>query len=212
MFRLLCRVRIEGGGQIPRYGGVVLVSNHRSGFDTLLIPYSIFLLQELQIVWAPAKAELFRFALLRALLTSLGAFPVRRGQNDFRAMRQMLRYMRTDKMMLFPEGTRSRDGTLQAGNRTVGKLIYQTHPVVIPTAIVGTERIFARRQSLWRWRVPVSIRYGTPMDLQRYYSLPDTKETAEAILKEVMGAIAALLYNPSQASATSFRPSGYTLS
>lgn len=200
MFRLLCRVRIEGGEDMPRHGGVVLVSNHRSGFDTLLIPYTIFTLQKPQVVRAPAKAELFRFALLRTLLSSVGAFPVRRGHSDFRAMRQILQSMQTEKIMIFPEGTRSRDGTLQPGKRTVGKLIYQARPVVIPTAIVGTEGIFARRQRRGDWRVPISIRYGAPLDLQEYYTLPDTKETAEAILKEVMGAIAALLYNTSQPS------------
>jgi 1-acyl-sn-glycerol-3-phosphate acyltransferase len=109
--------------------------------------------------------------------------------------------MQTDKMMLFPEGTRSRDGTLQAGNRTVGKLLYQARPIVIPTAITGTEQIWAR--CLRPKRVPISIRYGAPLDLQRYYTLPDTKATAEAILQEVMGAIATLLYNPSQTSAPS---------
>lgn len=205
IFRLLCRVHIEGGEDIPRHGGVVLVSNHRSGFDTLLIPYAIFKLQKPQFVRAPAKAELFRFALLRALLSSVGAFPVRRGQSDFRAIRQILQYMQTEKIMIFPEGTRSRDGTLQPGKRTVGKLLYQTRPVVIPTAIVGTEGIFTRRRGLGNWRVPIAIRYGAPLDLQGYYALPDTKETAEAILKEVMGAIAALLYNTSQSSVRSYR-------
>jgi len=195
LFRLRCRLRIEGSEHIPLQGGVVLASNHISAFDTLLLPYSVLATQELQIVWAPAKAELFRHRFISCLLTSLGAFPVRRGQHDRPAMRRMIAHMRTEKVMLFPEGTRSHDGRLQAGKRTVGKLIYTAQPVVIPVAIVGTERILASRKCLFQGRVPVTIRYGTPVALQPYYALPNTKETAAAIVQTVMSAIASLLYN-----------------
>ena len=59
-FRLCCQVHIEGSEHIPSQGGVVLVSNHISGFDTILLPYSVLAAQGMQIIWAPAKAELFR--------------------------------------------------------------------------------------------------------------------------------------------------------
>ena len=203
LLRLRCRVRIEGSEHIPAQGGVVLVSNHISAFDTILIPYSVLATQGLQIVWAPAKVELFSTRLLGCLLTSFGVFPVRRGQHDRHAMRRMIAHMRTEKMMLFPEGTRSPDGHLQAGKRTVGKLIYAARPVVIPVAIVGTERILPHVRSLFQGRVPVTILYGKPVALQHYYALPDTKETAMAIVQEVMGAIASLVYNASQAVVTS---------
>ena len=111
----------------------------------------------------------------------------------------MIAHMRTDKMMLFPEGTRSRDGRLQEGKRTVGKLIYAARPVVIPAAIVGTERIIPHLKSLVHGRAPVSVRYGKPVALQHYYAMPDTKETAVAIVQEVMSAIASLLYNAPRA-------------
>ena len=101
-------------------------------------------------------------------------------------------------MMLFPEGTRSRDGRLHEGKRTVGKLIYTARPVVIPAAIVGTERIIPHLKCLVRGRARVSVHYGKPVALQHYYAMPDTKETAVAIVQEVMSAIASLLYNASR--------------
>ena len=206
-FRLCCRVHIEGSEYIPSQGGVVLVSNHISAFDTVLLPYAVLATQGMQIIWAPAKAELFRSRLLGSLLTSLGVFPVRRGQHDRQAMRRMISHMRTEKMMLFPEGTRSHDGRLHEGKRTVGKLIYAARPVVIPVAIVGTERIIPHLRSLVHGRARVSVHYGKPMALQHYYALPDTKETAVAIVQEVMSAIAALLYNASRPVETgSVRP------
>jgi len=113
-------------------------------------------------------------------------------------MRRMIAHMRTEKMLLFPEGTRSHDGPLHEGKRTVGKLIYAARPVVIPAAILGTERIIPHLKSLVHGRPRVSVYYGKPMVLQHYYAMPDTKETAVAIVQEVMSAIAALLSHASR--------------
>jgi 1-acyl-sn-glycerol-3-phosphate acyltransferase len=190
---LLCRVRIEGGEHIPVHGGVLLASNHLSMLDTLLIPYSVMAIQGMHIVWAPSKAELFRLPLLRHILASWGAFPVQRGRSDLRAIRRVITHMRTAQVMLFPEGTRSRDGRLGVGQRTVGKFIYMARPVVIPTAVWGTDRVLPPGQRWPRFRTPIGVRYGKPLDLQQYYDLPDTKETAMAIIGEVMRAIATLL-------------------
>ena len=192
---LFCRLRVQGLEHVPRQGGVVLASNHLSMLDTLVIPYSINRDHGPQIVWAPAKEELFRAPIVSFFLNSWGVFPVRRGKNDLRGIRRILTHMRNGKMMIFPEGTRSRDGRLQAGNRMLGKIIYQARPVVIPTLLAGTDRVWGASQRWPRWRAPVSLRYGKPLDLQPYYQRPDSKENAEAIVKEIMGAIAALMYN-----------------
>lgn len=193
--RLLYRLESEGVEHVPSQGGVVIVSNHISLFDTLVIPYMLLAAQGVHIVRSPAKEELFQRSFLGGLLTSWGAFPVRRGKADLRAMRQMRTFMCTEQMMLFPEGTRSADGRLQAGKRMVGKLIYDTRPVVIPTAIMGTDGLVPAGSSLPRLRTPVLVRYGRPLDLERHYALPYTKAAAEAIVQEIMGAIAVLLYN-----------------
>jgi 1-acyl-sn-glycerol-3-phosphate acyltransferase len=171
---------------------VLLASNHISILDTLLIPYSVMATQGVQIVWAPAKMELFRVPLVGRVIASWGAFPVHRGRSDVRAMRRMIAHMQTQKVMLFPEGTRSREGRLGNGKRAVGKLIYEARPVVVPVAVWGTDCIWPKSRYLPRWRAVIGVRYGKPLDLQRYYTLPNTRETAEAIVGEVMRAIASL--------------------
>ena len=201
-----CRLRIEGLEHVPRQGGVVLASNHLSMFDTLVIPYSINRSHGPYRVWAPAKEELFRNAIASLCLRSWGVFPVRRGRNDLRGIRRMLSLMRSDKMMLFPEGTRSRDGRLHEGNRMLGKLIHQAQPVVIPTLIVGTDRVLGSGRWWPNWRTPVSVHYGQPLDLQGYYQTPSSKETSEAIVKDIMGAIAALMYNGQRTVASPSAP------
>ncbi len=201
----LCRLHVQGLEHVPRQGGVVLASNHLSMFDTLVIPYSISRAHGPQTVWAPAKEELFRLSIVSFFLHSWGVFPIRRGKNDLRGIRRMLAHMRGGKMMLFPEGTRSRDGRLHEGNRMLGRIIYQAQPVVIPTLVVGTDRVWGSRR--WpRWRAPVSVQYGKPLDLQQYFQRPDSKENAEAIVKEIMGAIAALMYNGKPATTSRAAP------
>jgi 1-acyl-sn-glycerol-3-phosphate acyltransferase len=193
-FRLACRLRIEGGNHIPLQGSVLLVSNHVSMLDALLIPYTVMRLQGLQVVWSPAKEELFQVPIVGTVLRSWGSFPVRRGRGDLRAMRQIMALLRRGKLMLFPEGTRSLDGQLGKGQRTVGKFIYYTRPMVVPIAVCGTERFFPHGSRLPKFRIPIAIHYGAPLDLQHYYALPDSKQTAEAIVQDVMSAIAALQY------------------
>lgn len=191
-FRLLFRLTIEGKEHIPAEGGVLLASNHVSNLDALLIPYVVMQVQGFQIVWSPAKEELFRTPVIGRILLSWGSFPVRRGRGDLRAIRRIVTLLTSEKMMLFPEGTRSRDGQLRAGNRTVGKFIYHARPAVVPTVISGTERIFPAGRWWPRLRQSVTVRFGPPMALDRHYDLPDSKQTSEAIVKEVMQSIAAL--------------------
>jgi 1-acyl-sn-glycerol-3-phosphate acyltransferase len=193
LLHLVARVQIIGKEHIPTAGGVVLASNHISLLDTLLIPCSVMASQGVQVVWAPAKIELFGLPLIGRMITSWGAFPVRRGRGDVHAMRRMISYMRTEKLMLFPEGTRSRDGQLGEGKRAVGKLLHEARPVVIPAAVWGTDRIWPRGRYLPRLRTSIGVCYGEPLNLQQLYMLPNTKETAGAIVGEVMAGIQALL-------------------
>src|SRR5688572_26378493 len=80
VFRFWCRVSIDGEEHIPLKGGVLLASNHISMLDALLIPYAVMETRGMQIVWSPAKEELFRIPVVGRVLLSWGSFPVRRGR------------------------------------------------------------------------------------------------------------------------------------
>jgi 1-acyl-sn-glycerol-3-phosphate acyltransferase len=188
----LNRLKVVGAEHVPRGGGVLLAANHLSLVDTLLIPWVNIAKVRLEVVWAPAKAELFDIPIINHIITSWGAFPVQRGGRDMRAMRRLIELMRREKVMLFPEGTRSPDGQLGMGNRAVGKLIYLARPTVIPTAILGTDRLLAKGRRLPRLFSKLEVRFGQPLDLQRFYAAEDTKATAEALMTCVMRGIARL--------------------
>lgn len=188
----LNRLKVTGAEHVPPGGGVLLAANHVSIFDTLLIPWVNIAKVRLEVVWAPAKAELFDIPVINHVIDSWGAFPVQRGGRDVRAMRRLVELMRCEKVMLFPEGTRSVDGWLGRGNRVVGKLIYLARPIVIPTAILGTDRLLAKGRFLPRLFSKLEVRFGPPLDLESYYAAKDTKATAEALMTAVMRSIARL--------------------
>jgi 1-acyl-sn-glycerol-3-phosphate acyltransferase len=192
LFKGLNRLKISGAEHVPAGGGVLLAANHLSIFDTLLIPWANIASVRLEVVWAPAKAELFDIPLLNRLITSWGAFPVQRGGGDMRAIRRLLDLMRREKVMLFPEGTRSADGGLGTANRVVGKLIYLARPIVIPTALIGTDRLLAKGHLIPHLFSELEVRFGPPLDLQGYFQAEDAKATAQAIAHTVMRSIARL--------------------
>jgi 1-acyl-sn-glycerol-3-phosphate acyltransferase len=182
----LNHVRIVGAEQIPRQGGVLIASNHISAYDTIFLPWAVIRTNRLQMLWAPAKEELFK-GFPGLLYRSWGAFPVRRGR-DVRAGKVINDLLANQKVMLFPEGTRHKDGVLGKGNRGVGKIIYDTRPTVIPTALMG----------LNHWKFPDfghqgAILFGSPLEFSDLLLLDDCKETHQKIVDRVMDAIAELL-------------------
>ncbi|BCR05070.1 1-acyl-sn-glycerol-3-phosphate acyltransferase [Desulfuromonas versatilis] len=184
---VLNRFEIVGAENIPREGGVLLASNHISGYETVFLPWAVTRSQPLEMIWAPAKEELFKNPFLGFFFRSWGAFPVRRGR-DVRAGKVINDLLKTDKVMLFPEGTRNKDGQLGKGNRGVGKLIYDTRPVVIPVALSGLNR--------WKFPgfgQPARVVFGPALDFSDLYRQEDDKQTHLQIVERVMTAIAGQL-------------------
>lgn len=184
---LFNRLEVKGGQNIPHSGGVLLASNHISAYETIFLPWAVLRSHPMQMLWAPAKEELFQKSFQRLIYSSWGAFPVRRGR-DVKAGRVLNDLLQDQKVMLFPEGTRHKDGRLGQGNRGVGKLIYDTRPVVIPTALVG----------LNRWKFPeigakAAIVFGPPVVFDDLFAMEDRKETHQLIVERVMEGIVELL-------------------
>lgn len=183
----LNRFVINGSYNIPHDGPVLIASNHISAYDTIFLPWAVIRHNPLQMLWAPAKEELFEKTFLRLIYMSWGAFPVRR-KRDVRAGRVLNDLLLDQKVMLFPEGTRHKDGRLGQGNRGVGKIIFDTRPTVIPTALTGVNR----------WKFPGlgqngAVIFGEPLDFNDLFLRENCKETHILIVERVMQAIATLL-------------------
>lgn len=181
--KLVFRLRVIGAGHVPDQGGVILAANHVSYLDIPLLAVSLR-----RRVDFMGKAELFRTAVGRFLFRRLGAFPVRRGEGDRQAMGEAVRRIREGRVVaIFPEGTRSRDGTLRRGKGGVGALAVQSGARVIPVFIRGTFE--------WRRLRPVTVIFGSPIDcgaLLREAEGEKSRESYAAVSQRIMEEIARL--------------------
>jgi glycerol-3-phosphate dehydrogenase (NAD(P)+) len=153
------RLRRLGTEHIPE-GGVILASNHRSFLDPFAIGCCLG-----RPIYFVAKQELFKNPLLGWILNCLGAFPIKRGAADKESVDTSLALLeRGQAVVIFPEGTRIRTGSLGSPKRGVGRLALQSGKPVVPIAVTNSER--ARRG--WRIRpVRVHLRCGPALTFPR---------------------------------------------
>src|SRR5918999_3022050 len=160
LIQVYFRLSRRGGPNAPAEGGVILASNHRSFLDPFVIGCCVR-----RPVYFVAKQELFANPLIGWILNSLGAFPVRRRQSDEDSVETAKALLeRGECVVMFPEGTRIREGSLAEPKRGVGRLALETGGPVGPVAGTGSER--ARRGFRIR-PVKVKVRLGRPLTFPR---------------------------------------------
>jgi 1-acyl-sn-glycerol-3-phosphate acyltransferase len=163
--RLAFRPTVEGRGNVPRTGPVILAANHLSFLDSFLIP----LIAPRPVVFL-AKEEYFtapgvKGRLSRATLTAVDAIPVPRGAHRAAqaALETALGVLAEGRAFgIHPEGSRSRDGRLYRGRTGVAWLAFASGAPVVPVAILGTDRIQPVGTRLPR-PGRVTVRFGAPL-------------------------------------------------
>ena len=159
-FATYFRMRRIGRKHIPSAGPVIVAANHRSFLD----PFVIATMARRPMYYV-TKEEAFRSRWVAWFLGALGAFPVNRGASDAEMITTARAILaRGDIVLIFPEGTRTRPGSLGKPKRGVGRLALESGAPVVPVAVFGTEAV--RRG--WRIRPhKVSIRAGRPLHFPR---------------------------------------------
>lgn len=182
--RLRARWEIYGAENVPRKGPLLVVSNHMNTADILLLIVTLGRKSTFM-----AKEELFEKPVNGFFLSRLQAFPVRRGQMDIRAMRNAYEVLeRGDALVIFPEGTRSREGGLKPALSGAAAIAQRSGAPILPVAMTGCEKLRGVRSLLHPPRV--SITFGKP------FALPPASHTKGARADQtdmIMKRIASLL-------------------
>ncbi|MEG0764490.1 MAG: lysophospholipid acyltransferase family protein [Pseudoflavonifractor sp.] len=182
-FNLFHPCRPIGRGNIPE-GGALFCGNHSSLCDPLLVAYAMGMKNQIRVM---AKAELLRVPVLGWLLGKAGIFGVDRGKADIGAVKQAMKFLKSgEHVLLFPQGTRVRDGKDHNGNPCEAKtgaalLAVRTGVPLVPVYIPEHKR----------WFRPTPIVIGeafTPVTAEK----KGTAEEYEAITKDLMARIYAL--------------------
>ena len=195
-FFVLNRTRVTGRKHVGTERNTLLLSNHQSMLDSFLVGLAAYyprsLLQPRLLPWNPAAAENFyRTPILAWLADNWKCIWVQPGRHDLHALHRMIQVLPRGVMTLFPEGTRTRDGSVGRGQAGTGLLILATRARVIPVAIEGMREVLPIGKSTPRVFKRITVTYGPPVDYAEFLAQPRTRETAQALIDRVMAAIRA---------------------
>ncbi len=195
-FKALGRTRIIGHEHIPDDGGVIVACNHVSYLDPPLVGSSIH--RECAFM---ARHDLWKSKLLGKLISRLNAFPVHRDTADRKALRTAVESLEKGLVLvLFPEGTRSKDGRLQEAQAGVALIIQLSQAPVVPCIVVGPEVMLPVHAKVPR-PTQLTVVFGNPI-----FFTPDSSR--DEVLRTVMGSIAGLLtrYRPNLPAGDLYQP------
>jgi 1-acyl-sn-glycerol-3-phosphate acyltransferase len=187
----LARVRVTGHERLPREGPFILVANHASNVDGVLIAAWLQPVARRPIRFL-AKEQLFATP-LRPLLESFGTILVRAGGSDVDAYRKARAALdRGEIVGVFPEGSRSPDGVLREAYRGVALLAARTQAPVVPVGLTGTDRFLPRGAILPRVGTRLGVQVGHPFVVTLDSSL-ERRAALTAATDDLMARIGALL-------------------
>lgn len=147
---------------VPKRGGVLIVSNHQSYLDPAVLGVKVKRPMSFM-----AKSELFVNKFFGGMITAVNAFPVRQGDGDVGAVRETIhRLQEGHVLVMFPEGGRTEIGEIEKMEGGMGLIVRRAGPTVkvVPAAIYGAYQAWPRQRLLPR-PSPIRVKYGPALDL-----------------------------------------------
>ena len=180
VFVFLFGLRVYHRRRFPRAGGVLVVANHQSYLDPILAAVGMS-----RPFHPMARGSLFRFAPFAWLIRSLHAFPVQRGTADLGAVREALRRLEEGAVVLmFPEGTRTRDGSIGPMHGGPVAIAARAGVPIVPMVIDGAFEAWPRRQRLPRPH-PIRVACGRPIRVDGL-APREAERVAEALRRQMV--------------------------
>lgn len=188
------RPKVDGLEHVPTTGPAILAGNHVSFSDHFFVP----LVVSRKVIYL-AKADYFNRKGLAGRLTAAffnaaGQKPVDRssGRAGLAAIQTAVDVLAGgDLLGIYPEGTRSPDGRLYRGRVGVARLWLDSRVPLLPCAVIGTDIVQPPGRRVPRL-APVAVRFGPPMDLERYAGRKRDARLFREITDDVMREIQSL--------------------
>ena len=168
------QIRHRGRQFLPPAGGGLVLSNHQSNLDPILI--GLGCPRRLNYV---ARTTLFRFAPLAWLINSLDAIPIDREGSGFGGLKETLKRLKGGELvLLFPEGTRTPDGEIQPMKPGFCAIAKRSGLPLIPMALDGAFEAWPRHRSIPRPAV-VHVEFGAPIAPEEVARMSDDELVRE---------------------------------
>lgn len=172
---LMRRWRVQGAHHLPPAGGVVVIANHISYWDPVVVGCALS-----RKVHFMARAGLFKVPVLGWIITKLGAFPVHRAASDPAAVRRSMQLLKSGHVIgIFPEGTRSHSGEMLEPHLGATMLALRVGVPVVPVGISGTKGIWGR----------VFISIGAPLEFTDLYRKKIKKDQLEQVSLKIIAEV-----------------------
>jgi cytidylate kinase len=187
LWRLMYRMRVKGAENVPLTGPVVIVCNHKAMTDPFFLGINV----PRQIHYM-AKAELWKYPILRWAMEGYGTFPVKRGEADRGAIKRGIEILEAGAILgLFPEGRVTRECRLGPMRSGISLFCAREGVVTVPAVLRGTDRVI--RHGIPRFpRIDLVI--GPPLELPGP-EVPRSKR-GDIISERVAAALSELLDTP----------------
>lgn len=190
LYKIFYDFHIEGIENIPQDKPVVLASNHRSYADPVILTMPM----KLPVSYM-AKEELFHNKLFGWFIRKLGAFPVARGSGDMSVIDDSINILKSGRnLVIFPEGTRSKDGKVGKGKTGVAMIAAKSGADVVPCGIVFEgEKL--------HFRSKLTLKFGKPIKAEELAVEGNSPRELKEVKKRIMGAITELVEGPALTAA-----------
>lgn len=182
------RGEVVGLENIPATGPFLIAANHVSHLDPPLVGCQVA--RQMRFF---ARKTLWNSRVSSWWLDRVETIPVDRDSGDVGAIRRVLQALQENRaIVLFPEGTRSPDGTLQKPKAGVGLLACKTGAPVVPCRVFGSFEAFGKGAKLPRFGTPVNVVFGKPIPASVYDTKDAGKERYQIASERIFARIAAL--------------------
>ncbi len=185
--RVLFRIEHRGMENIPSDGPLIVTPNHVTYFDPFWVGVRVY--RALRFM---AWDKIFTIPVVASIFKWLGAFPVSLENPEFSSYKAALTILKNgEALMLFPEGGRSPDGSLQPFKEGAARLALKTGATVLPVAVHGGDKVWSPQMIFPRPR-KVCVEYLKPIPCPKMDSRgrEEFEDAVASLLREIRATIA----------------------